>query len=191
VTSLVQRRFIDSRPEGDYLKNLTTVQLISLVERLLCGPKLKTWADSDTDSPESRLRRTMNLLKKFVRRFVHKPAKKPHSAPVESRRIVLHPKITTGPGILHWENKAKLLPGGKYVLFQNWSRLGCYNVFEDRLVWEHTPSMDRATVLEFEAELVEDDRAVVLTCQRTWSHPRKKYAYQFRRKYALTWSQFR
>ncbi|KAJ6551427.1 hypothetical protein B0H19DRAFT_1264073 [Mycena capillaripes] len=137
VSKLVQRRFIDSRPDNGYLNDLSTEQLIDLVKRLLHGPK--AWADM-------------------------------HPAPVESRRIVLHPKIATGPGILFWENKAKLLPGGKYVLFLNWE-----NLEADRLVWKHTPSMDRASVLEFEAELVEDDRAAILTCQRTWADPRKNF----------------
>ncbi|KAJ7129159.1 hypothetical protein C8R44DRAFT_71646 [Mycena epipterygia] len=95
--------------------------------------------------------------------------------PVEARRIILHPQIVTGPGILFWENEPKLLPGGKYVLFQNWGHLDCWNVFEDTLVWTHACSMYRATVLAFASELTEDDQAVVLTCQRTWEDLRKNF----------------
>ncbi|KAJ6560306.1 hypothetical protein B0H19DRAFT_1260926 [Mycena capillaripes] len=140
VSRLVQRRFIDSRPDNGYLKDLSTEQLIDLVKRLLRGPK--AWA-----APDSRL-----------------------SAPVESRRIVLHPEIT-----IPWNNKAKLLPGGKYVLFENFEKVEFWSVFEDRLVWKHVPSMDEASVLESAAELVGDDRVVVLTCQRTWALPRKNF----------------
>ncbi|KAJ6551439.1 hypothetical protein B0H19DRAFT_1073141 [Mycena capillaripes] len=146
----------------------------SLVSKLV----QRRFIDSQPDNGYLKDLSTEQLID-LVKKLLHGPKAWAdiHPAPVESRRIVLHPKITTGPGILFWEtrNKAKLLPGGKYVLFLNRERLELWSVFEYRLVWKHTPNMDQASVLEFEAELVEDDRAVILTCQRTRADPRKHF----------------
>lgn len=40
-----------------------------------------------------------------------------------SSQVNLHPNIPVGDDILHWENEAKLLPGGKWILFNNWHTL--------------------------------------------------------------------
>ncbi|KAJ7696097.1 hypothetical protein B0H17DRAFT_1198403 [Mycena rosella] len=141
VTQLVQRRFIDRRPDDENLRDLSTEQLVDKVKIIFRGPK--TW------SPET------------------------HPHPIESRRIVLHPDIP--PGISFWKNEPKLLPGGKYVLFQNQGTLECWNVFEDELIWQHACSMNHATVLSFAAELTEDDQLIILTCQHTWNYPRKNF----------------
>ncbi|KAF7352317.1 hypothetical protein MVEN_01195400 [Mycena venus] len=168
VTKLVHRGFIDSGPDDGYLKDLSPTQLIELVKRIIRGPK--SWSEqSESSSVKKTVRRAVKILRKLAR-------KSPVDATlVESRRIVLHPEIATGPAMRYWHNKPKLLLGGNYVLFRNLSRLECWSVFEDRLVWKHKPSMAGVHLLEFNAELVEDHRAVILTCQRTWPPPAKNF----------------
>jgi hypothetical protein len=86
-----------------------------------------------------------------------------------SRQITLHPTIRTGPGILDWENEAKLLPSGRHVLFNNWDILECWNVADDRLVWKYTSAVERASVLQFAAEETgQGDSLIVLVCIRTY-----------------------
>ncbi|KAJ7724882.1 hypothetical protein B0H16DRAFT_1595477 [Mycena metata] len=147
VSTLVQLRFIDSQPNDDYyLKLLSTDQLVGLVKRALQGPK--TW-------PAAEPNQTGNLSRKLMQ---------PPSRPlVESRRIVLHPKITPSPLPSNWdyEHQTKLLPGGKYLLFQNYDRLECWSVFDDRLVWAHGVHKD-SMVLDFDAEWDGDERLVIV-----------------------------
>ncbi|KAF7352319.1 hypothetical protein MVEN_01195600 [Mycena venus] len=167
VMKLAQRGFINSGPDDENVKDLSIEQLIGLVKQMLRGPKSWTDTYSESSPAEKTVRRAANLFKKFVR--------KPRLASVpllESRRILLHPMTSTGPGISHWYNKQKLLPGGKYLLFKNWIRFECWSVFEDKCIW----SMGSVCVLEFNAELVEDDRIVIVACQRTWAHPPKHFA---------------
>ncbi|KAJ7463283.1 hypothetical protein FB451DRAFT_464327 [Mycena latifolia] len=98
--------------------------------------------------------------------------------PEISKRIILHPAIPHGPGILSWENEAKLLRGGRYVLFNNWRKLECWCVAEDRLVWNHVSALGFSSVLAFAAdESQEGDSLVILICQRTYpsAGPRKNY----------------
>jgi len=64
---------------------------------------------------------------------------------------------------------AKLLPSGRYVLFNNWNKLECWNVADDRLIWKHTSPIEHASVLDFGAEQVEDS-AIVMICVRTYPH---------------------
>ncbi|KAJ7859949.1 hypothetical protein B0H14DRAFT_3446338 [Mycena olivaceomarginata] len=176
VSRLFQRGFIDGQPDDGYLRDLSTEQLIGLVRRMLHGPKV--WTDTPSQSqsfpaPRSQtaVRRAVNRFRKFIRR---PPLGGLASALlVESRRIVLHPEIGTGPAGLPWQiNRSKLLPGGKYVLFQNSGRVECWSVFEDRHIWTHTPSMDHTLVHDFEVDMLEDDVAIILTCQRTEPQPK-------------------
>ncbi|KAJ7181634.1 hypothetical protein C8R43DRAFT_274475 [Mycena crocata] len=166
VTRLVQRGFIDSHEDFEFLSK---EQLISQVKSTLRGPR--TWSHTPTHAhpspPKNALLNAVTRFKKLVRR-----SSASTSLP-ESRRVVLHPHIATGPGIPFWENRAKLLPGGEYVLFQNSGKLECWSVAEDKLVWAHVPSMENATVLDFAAELTTGDQAVILTCQRTWTDERQ------------------
>ncbi|KAJ7462072.1 hypothetical protein FB451DRAFT_1267702 [Mycena latifolia] len=174
VKNLVQRRFIDRGPDDGELNDLSTKQLVDKVKRIVRGPR--TWSAHEPSQPsvvQTALRRSADWAKGVVHKS---PASsKPTVPPVESRRIILHPHIATGSGILFWENEPKLLPGGRYVLFQNWGKLECWNVFEDRLIWKHKCTMDGASVLAFAAELTDDDQAVILTCQRTWNNPRQNF----------------
>ncbi|KAJ6486450.1 hypothetical protein C8R47DRAFT_1320919 [Mycena vitilis] len=154
VTNLAQRGFIDRQP--DDFKDLNTEQLIGLVKRMLRGPQ--TWV---ANPAKSLVKRSASTLSKLVR----KPSAKPPAR--EPRRIVLHPEIAAGPEMPFEGNIARLLPGGEFVLFLNSARLECWNVFEDRLLWKHLPSMDHTTLREFGAELV-GHQLVVSTCQRNW-----------------------
>ncbi|KAF8171082.1 hypothetical protein K438DRAFT_1982356 [Mycena galopus ATCC 62051] len=86
------------------------------------------------------------------------------------------PTIRTGGGILDWENLAKLLPSGRYVLFKNWDELKCWNVADDRLIWKHTSVLQDASVLEFAAEeMYAEDSLIVMICLRVMDEPRKNY----------------
>ncbi|KAJ7030620.1 hypothetical protein C8F04DRAFT_1263739 [Mycena alexandri] len=78
-------------------------------------------------------------------------------------------------GALSWANKAKLLPGGEYMLFQNSGRLQCWKISEDKLIRTHACSMNDASVFDFAADIIEDDEAVILTCQRTSNEPRQNF----------------
>ncbi|KAJ7887599.1 hypothetical protein B0H14DRAFT_3721333 [Mycena olivaceomarginata] len=154
VSRLVQRGFIDSRPDDGYFRDLSTEQLIGL----------------------TAVRRAVNRFSKFIRK---PPLGGLASAPlVESRRIVLHPEIDTAPvGLSHWYiNRSKLLPSGKYVLFQNSGRVECWSVFEDRHIWTHTPSMDHTLVHDFAVDILENGLAIILTGQRT--QPQLKYCFE-------------
>ncbi|KAJ7887582.1 hypothetical protein B0H14DRAFT_1236892 [Mycena olivaceomarginata] len=170
VARLVQRGFIDRRPDDGYFENLSTEQLIGLVKRMIRGPK--AWTDTPSQSEyfavprgQTIVRRAINKLRKFIR----KPplGSLPSASPVESRRIALHPEIDEDPDGSWMFNRPELLPGGKYALFLNSGRVECWSVFEDRRIWTHAPSMDHTLVLDFEAEVIEDDIATILTCQRT------------------------
>ncbi|KAJ7732930.1 hypothetical protein DFH07DRAFT_1065504 [Mycena maculata] len=90
-------------------------------------------------------------------------------APQVSKRITLHPNILTGPGILTWENETRLLRNGAHVFFNNWGKLECWHVAEDRLVWVHTAGVENASVLEF---AVDEDAGVdvlrIMICVRTY-----------------------
>ncbi|KAJ7755830.1 hypothetical protein B0H16DRAFT_1539780 [Mycena metata] len=170
VKQLVQRNFIDSHPHGDaYLEGLTTQQLIEQVKRIAHGPKC--WTDPNPQT-ENFLRRTVNRVRQTIVPTQLSPRP---SALVKSQQIELHPEIGTPFGPFPGRNRTRLLPGGKYVLYLNEGRLECWSVFEDRIIWRHVCSMEQTTVLEFDTEMLEGDRAVVATCQRTWSQPQLNY----------------
>ncbi|KAJ6449201.1 hypothetical protein C8R45DRAFT_1131247 [Mycena sanguinolenta] len=46
----------------------------------------------------------------------------------------------------------KLLPSGRYVLFQHWITLECWDVSGDKLIWRHASTIEHAEVQEFAAE---------------------------------------
>jgi hypothetical protein len=118
---------------------LSTDELIKLVKRLITGPE--AWSPLDAAS-----------------------------IPQISRQITLHPiTIHPGPGIFGSENIAKLLPSGRYVLFNNRNGLECWNVAGDRLICKHLSALEPAVVLEFAAEENEaEDSIVVVVCVRTF-----------------------
>ncbi|KAF7353504.1 hypothetical protein MSAN_01540000 [Mycena sanguinolenta] len=74
-----------------------------------------------------------------------------YSAPQVTKRITLHP-FGTGPGVLEWGHRAKLLPSGRYVLLNNSGTLECWNLGDDRVVWRYTTTIEHAEVYQFAAE---------------------------------------
>ncbi|KAJ7720794.1 hypothetical protein B0H16DRAFT_381430 [Mycena metata] len=181
VTKLVQRRIIDvRRGKGQNLQELSTDQLIAKVKRTLRGPE--TWSDrsdaapnhSSSPSPNQSVlrqtvRRVKNLAKKLVPgRTVIMTALSPSRifAP-GAQRIVIDSHLGTGP-LLAWERRVMLLPGGEYVLFQASGRLECWKISQDQVIWTHACAMRDASVRNFAADIIEDDRVVILTCQNTW-----------------------
>ncbi|KAJ7859962.1 hypothetical protein B0H14DRAFT_3135026 [Mycena olivaceomarginata] len=168
VAKLAQRGLIDSRPDDEYFKTLSTEQLIGLVKRMLHGPE--TWT-------ERRLNHSPFLP--HVRRrllVAQPPLDSLASGPlVEAQRIVLHhPRPDAHVPSNRTTGSLKLLPGGKYLLFQNYlGRVECRSVFEDRRVWTHTLSMDHTLVHDFEVDMIQNDIAIILTCQRTEPQPKR------------------
>jgi hypothetical protein len=122
--------------------------------------------------PEQRLRDlTTTELINLAKRMVHGPQTWSHLSPSRSvsHQHVLHPMIFIDAVYLYWRNEAKLLPGGKYVLFQNHKRLECWNVAEKRLIWIHQSRQEIAAVCDFAAEMINDGQAVVIIiCQRIY-----------------------
>ncbi|KAJ7724890.1 hypothetical protein B0H16DRAFT_1736465 [Mycena metata] len=159
VSTLVERRFIDSQPDDNsYLGVLSTEQIMGLVKRALQGPK--TWQRAEPASAENRFRPTLKLFKYFTQ--------PPSCPPVESRRMVLHPEITPSPLPSNWsyrkyEHRAKLVPGGRYLLYQNYNYLECWSAFQNRLVWKQ--STDDSTVSDFDAAWDEDNRLVIVVAR--------------------------
>jgi hypothetical protein len=132
-------------PPGTNLSELSTSALVSLAQRAIHGPR--TWSRGRANG----------------------------RPPTVSRTHHLHPHIAIGPGILFWENEARLLPGGQYVLFCNWRTLECWDVVHDRLIWTHESSLGRDSsphVVEFAADVVDGGRAlVIVVCERTYVGP--------------------
>jgi hypothetical protein len=62
-------------------------------------------------------------------------------------------------------DEAKLLPGGQFVLFTHTGILRCWNVAEDRLVWEY----QHQRVEEFAVDMVNKGRAATIAiCVGAW-----------------------
>ncbi|KAJ6476683.1 hypothetical protein C8R47DRAFT_1141169 [Mycena vitilis] len=114
-----------------------------------------------------------NQLIQIVKRLVNGPKTwNPHSlgsmAEVKTK-ITLHPFLQTGLHRAYGGNATKLLPSGRYVLFNTYFTMGCWHVAEDRLVWKHTSAIDSARVLEFAAGREEGDSLVIMICLRTYT----------------------
>ncbi|KAJ7718638.1 hypothetical protein B0H16DRAFT_1608854 [Mycena metata] len=86
----------------------------------------------------------------------------PDNPPVAQQTITLNPSVTTGPGITDWENEAKMVPGGRYLLFGNWGTLECWDIPEDKLVWTHPPSVHSAFLLGFAAHALNEDQSLII-----------------------------
>ncbi|KAJ7185490.1 hypothetical protein C8R46DRAFT_1342744 [Mycena filopes] len=166
VTKMRERHFIDTRPD-----DVNINEPVARLRRLLYGPK--SWQDTGTSGTRDNFgRQSGSRLKNFLR----KPSKLFSAVPMISRQTTLHPHLAPFPEIDGHENEARLLPGGRYVLFQNGLHLGCWSVFEDRLVWTHTSSPS-GVMLDFAAEFQTDtaEQLLVVMCQRTKPFPRKNF----------------
>ncbi|KAJ7030599.1 hypothetical protein C8F04DRAFT_1113017 [Mycena alexandri] len=169
VTKLVQRHIIDVRRGNENLQELSTDQLIAEVKRTLHGPETY-----NSPPNQSVLQKTVKRFKNLAKKLVPGPtvALLPSSSQIfvpEAQRIVIRPHIEAGP--LSWERRVMLLPGGEYVLFQTSGRLECWRISQNTLIWTHICAMRDASVRHFAADLIEDDRVVILTCQNTWDEP--------------------
>jgi hypothetical protein len=88
-------------------------------------------------------------------------------SPDIAHQYILYPIILHGLGILYGENDIKLLPGGRFVLFQNWGILECWSVAENKLLWTHKSSLDDVRVLQFAADVIDQGQAAtILVCER-------------------------
>jgi hypothetical protein len=135
-------------PPGTNLDELSTSALVSLAQRAIHGPR--TWSQGRANGRPPTVLRTHRV----------------------------HPRIPVGQGILFWENEAKLLPGGRYVLFCNWRSLECWDVIHDRLIWTHESALSRDNsphVLKFAADVVDDGKALlIVVCVRTYKPLRRR-----------------
>ncbi|RDB26462.1 hypothetical protein Hypma_006030 [Hypsizygus marmoreus] len=145
LSYLHQRSTIDLPPD-ERLDAYTTSGLIDLVKHIIQGPQ--SWLPTSA---------------------AHNPG------PTLSHQIILKPEIQLGPGILFWENEPQLLPGGRFVVFQNSGKLECWSVALRELIWTYHSDMERYRVDTFTAETVDEGRrAVILIGIRVYEDgPRK------------------
>ncbi|GLB43709.1 hypothetical protein LshimejAT787_1402210 [Lyophyllum shimeji] len=84
------------------------------------------------------------------------------SPPVIARQIFVKPNIRHGPGILEWENRPQLLPGGRFVLFLQSGDIECRSTFEDKLIWAYRPRSLSDYVLDYAADVVNGGQTVMI-----------------------------
>ncbi|CAK5284684.1 unnamed protein product [Mycena citricolor] len=162
--NLQHRNIIESGGEGDGdLRALSGAELKQRIQRLVLGPE--SWSP-----PSAQPRVAGESADTFQPRI--------------GRRIVLHPSVRNGPGILTRENAAVLTPSGRFALFRNWYRLECWEVSTDRLVWlydaEHGPlgEIESGKVLQFAVdELGGADAGTlrILQCVQTFAAQRENH----------------
>ncbi|KAF7316074.1 hypothetical protein MIND_00125400 [Mycena indigotica] len=73
-------------------------------------------------------------------------------SPVIQRIITIPVDTRPQPGVLHWENDARLVPDARHVIYRDNGRLRCYSVAEKKLTWTFTsqlPTGTRPSVIEF------------------------------------------
>ncbi|KAJ7898495.1 hypothetical protein B0H13DRAFT_1884227 [Mycena leptocephala] len=84
-----------------------------------------------------------------------------------SARYVVHlPGITYSK-----ENPTKMLDGGEYVLFNNYTTtLECWNVHRDTLIWTYDKHDPKSHVSQFAAGVVDGDgSANIIVCEWRWT----------------------
>jgi hypothetical protein len=82
-------------------------------------------------------------------------------------QYLIHAKMGSGPGFLYHEGRPELLPGGRFVLFQNQGTLECWSVAEDRPSWRHKSQLDNLSVVRSATEVINDGQAaIILICGR-------------------------
>ncbi|KAJ7463287.1 hypothetical protein FB451DRAFT_1266059 [Mycena latifolia] len=135
----------------------------------------------DSNTPDLRDLSTEELIN-LVKRLLTGPEtwtpSRSHFTPEASKRIILHPTIPRGQGIPSFRKEAKLVCGGRYVLFSNWRALECWSVAKDQLVWKHMSALEFSSVLAFTADDSQGgDSLIVMICQRTCPRggPRMNY----------------
>ncbi|KAJ7065626.1 hypothetical protein C8F01DRAFT_1366576 [Mycena amicta] len=126
-------------------------------------------------TPELTGLSTPDLLA-LVKRLVLGPSTwNGHTLPEVEKEIILKPSIRVGPGILYWENEARLTASGCFMLFNNWGRLECWNVKESTMIWKQPqPAQNEYSFVRVAAFAVEElieqrTRALrLLICHRTY-----------------------
>ncbi|KAJ7249419.1 hypothetical protein C8J57DRAFT_1723982 [Mycena rebaudengoi] len=160
LVNLQNRGLLDHTSISE-LHSLSASDLIKLAKTVQNGPI--TWSPQEdrvsASTPHITLRsRVRKLVWRWMKRATAPQRLPPPTAakPEVSKQLVLHPAIPNGPGILTWENEAKLLRGGKYVLFNNWRSLQCWQVKEGTLLWTYTSTVPYASPYVFAAEVDSD-----------------------------------
>ncbi|KAJ7172805.1 hypothetical protein C8R43DRAFT_674958 [Mycena crocata] len=102
----------------------------------------------------------INLLKHIT----HGPATwRPHIRPKILKKVTLKTNMVIGIGGV---NKAKLLPSGRHVLFNDGTTLQCWDATSDGLIWTYQPLAVNTQILEFAAEEIEGGNSVrVMICE--------------------------
>jgi len=105
---------------------------------------------------------SLNALISLAKRIAEGPQSwsRCNPSPIISHQICLHP--LSQDQSFAFTDKAKLLPGGRFLFFTHLGRLRCWSVIDDRLVWEYQGQWDSYQVREFAAEVVESGQAGVV-----------------------------
>ncbi|KAJ6454200.1 hypothetical protein C8R45DRAFT_1222952 [Mycena sanguinolenta] len=121
-----------------------------------------------TNTPDIESLSTEDIIG-IVRRLLKGPEVWNHPHPDDelgpvAREITLHPRTP-----LTDLKEVKLLPSGRYVLLLNLNQLRCWNVAEDRLIWEYFAVEEHTRLLAFAAEEPgAGDSLVIVICARTF-----------------------
>lgn len=110
---------------------------------------------------------TIPELINIAKRAEHGPemwSRPPDIKQTFTRQTFLSPDIIYDGKSRSEGNKAKLLPGGKWVLFTSFQSavLECWNVAEDILRWEHTGQEGVTSFSDFSAQVVDGGLAVII-----------------------------
>ncbi|KAJ6582892.1 hypothetical protein DFH09DRAFT_1144850, partial [Mycena vulgaris] len=148
VENLRRRGFIDGVSRSEIHAH-SQEALIALVKRLLTGPE--SW--------------TAPVIPK-VPLMARIRSNSPRLARAEiSTQLTLHPTGVRNSK----KNEAKLLAGGKYVLFNNIT-LECWSVHDDRLVWSYEKNGPDSYVAEFASDVADGgESANIIACERSWT----------------------
>ncbi|GLB39993.1 hypothetical protein LshimejAT787_0705030 [Lyophyllum shimeji] len=118
----------------------------------------------------------------LAKRAVHGPrtwaTSDPNDLPAISRQVVLKNNIQRVAGVLHWVNDPQLLPGGRFLLFQNRGTLECRSIIEDRSIWEYKSKArwTSSTVQMYTSDMIYGGEAVILLLGiRTYESERKNF----------------
>ncbi|KAJ7108698.1 hypothetical protein C8R44DRAFT_295601 [Mycena epipterygia] len=147
VDNIRRKGFIDRLSLSD-IQAYSQKALVSLVKGLLTGPT--SWNVPITPKLPCLARFQSNI---------------PPPMALSPAQFVIHPSGIRASK----KNEAKLLGGGKYVLFNNIT-LECWSVQHDRLVWSYEKSDPNSYVIEFDAEVSDaGENANIIVCQRSWT----------------------
>ncbi|KAJ7861150.1 hypothetical protein B0H13DRAFT_1900621 [Mycena leptocephala] len=148
VENLRRKGFVDQLSLSN-IQSHSQEALVALVKRLFTGPA--SW----------------NPPIKAKGHWFRSNSSRQSRNPVEmSARYVVHP-----PGITYSkENPTKMLDGGEYVLFNNYTTTQCWNVHRDTLIWTYDKHDPESHVSQFAAGVVDGDgSANIIVCEWRWT----------------------